>query len=89
MWVHRLPRMKRNTRVTVRGFIVGAEVGSVHLCEELLESYPPQCGGASLIVENFHPQSAPFLRWVNGVFWSEHPVDLSGRLTDGVLTLPW
>lgn len=26
-----------------------------HLCEEVMESYPPQCGGASLLVEDVDP----------------------------------
>lgn len=88
MWVQSIPQMKGTIRVTVRGFIFIDERGSVRLCEELLESYPPQCGGASLVVENFHHQSVPSLQESQGIFWSERPVDLSGTLTNGVLALP-
>ena len=37
--------------VTVTGFVVAPEGQPVRLCSALLESYPPQCGEPSLVVE--------------------------------------
>ena len=38
------------------------------LCEQVLESYPPQCGGQSLIVEDLDPTGLP-LEESGGVRW--------------------
>lgn len=35
----------------VQGLLRRGEQGILRLCEVALESYPPQCGGASLVVE--------------------------------------
>lgn len=38
------------------------------LCEEVLESYPPQCGGQTLTVEGLDPEQVP-LEESGGVRW--------------------
>ena len=67
-----------------RGFLVdtGAEL---RLCEALAESYPPQCGGESLLVEGEPPDG----EWseAQGVRWTDEQVTLRGEVEDGVLRL--
>lgn len=65
----------------IRGFIVAERNEPVRICEALAESFPPQCGGASLILRD-------------GVIWREpyseqYPageVTPSGGITNDMLT---
>ena len=65
----------------IRGFLLAERDQPVMLCEALAESFPPQCGGAALILRD-------------GVLWREpysasHPfgeMPPGGGITDGVLT---
>lgn len=62
--------------VVVAGFLV--DNGSrVRLCDALAESYPPQCGGASVVIAN--PELLD-LDWSEeqGVRWTDLPVVLEG-----------
>jgi hypothetical protein len=69
--------------VTVTGSLVVAD-GEVRLCEVLLESFTPQCGGASLVVEDLDVEALP-LAAEGDVAWSEGGALLQGELDDGVL----
>lgn len=71
--------------VAVKGFIVATEDG-VSLCEALAESFPPQCGGASLAVEGLAIDEYPVeeegsTRWTNDI------VILFGEVVDGTLVI--
>jgi len=65
----------------IRGFLLAERDQPVMLCEALAESFPPQCGGAALILRD-------------GVLWREpysdsHPfgeMPPGGGITEGVLT---
>ena len=65
----------------IRGFLLAERGQPVMLCEALAESFPPQCGGAALILRD-------------GVLWREpysdsHPfgeMTPGGGVTNGVLT---
>ncbi|MDH3306886.1 MAG: hypothetical protein OEO77_05150 [Acidimicrobiia bacterium] len=65
----------------IRGFLLADRDQPVMLCEVLAESFPPQCGGAALILRD-------------GVLWREPYSDSypfgemppGGGITDGVLT---
>lgn len=65
----------------IRGFLLAERKQPVMLCEALVESFPPQCGGAALILRD-------------EVLWREpysasHPfgeMPPGGGITDGVLT---
>ena len=59
----------------------------VRLCSALLESYPPQCGGASLLVLGLDLASVEGLQTAGGVTWTEGRVSLLGEVEDGVLTV--
>jgi hypothetical protein len=63
----------------VNGFIVIRD-GETRLCEVLLESFPPQCGGASLVVEGFDPSTVDGLNEESGVIWSGGPMQLLGTI---------
>ncbi len=65
-----------------RGFLVDAG-GAVRLCNALAESYPPQCGGESFLVDG----PLPNVEWseAEGVRWTDRPVTVRGMVDDGVL----
>jgi len=57
----------------------------MRLCTELLESFPPQCGGASVLVEGLDPGALRQLPRAEGMVWSQREVELSGTLDHDVL----
>lgn len=71
---------------SVRGFVVAA-AGEVRVCDEILESYPPQCGPDSLLVTGVDPAALPEVRRAEGIVWTDRPVTLTGTVADGVLTV--
>ncbi|MCC6223186.1 MAG: hypothetical protein IT201_06800 [Thermoleophilia bacterium] len=76
----------------VSGLIVAPEGEAVRLCSALAESYPPQCGGASLVVEGLDLETVPGLTRTTEpdlaqVAWTDTPVAVTGELADGVLTV--
>lgn len=76
----------------VKGYLVAPEGEPVRLCAALLESYPPQCGAPSLVVEGIELASVEGLRRTDDpglapVTWSDGIVSLLGTVRDGVLTL--
>ncbi len=71
--------------VRLRGFLLGRSEGPIRLCAELLESFPPQCGGESIFVEGLRLEALGHLAQAEGFFWSEGEVELSGTLDNGVL----
>jgi len=73
-------------RVTVAGFIV-ASGDEVRLCEALAESYPPQCGGASIPLTGFGEVELEGLPNEGDVTWSDFPVTVEGEVVDGVLVV--
>lgn len=67
----------------VTGFLV-AEGDEILLCDVLLESFPPQCGGASLVVEGLD-LGAYETRSEGDTTWSDSPVSLLGEVQGGTL----
>ena len=63
----------------VNGFVVVCQ-GETRLCELLLESFPPQCGGASQIVDGYDPTLGRDLNEEAGVSRSGGPVQLLGTI---------
>ncbi|MDP8958422.1 MAG: hypothetical protein M3N51_04305 [Actinomycetota bacterium] len=68
----------------VSGALVAVD-DEVRLCTALAESFPPQCGGPSLIVQGLDLSQVPDLSSEGSVTWSEGPVQLLGRVQDEVL----
>jgi hypothetical protein len=78
--------------VWVSGFLLAERDAPVQLCSALAESYPPQCGGASLVLDGLD------LATVNGLTtptepdyahtsWTDRQVSVHGTLSNGVLTV--
>ena len=67
----------------VGGFIV-AEGDVVRLCEVLLESFPPQCGGESLLVEGLD-LDAYATTSEGDVRWTDSPVSVLGGVDGDTL----
>lgn len=72
--------------LSVEGFVVfdGAEL---RLCEALAESFPPQCGGAFLVVQGIDVVEVQGTTEAQGVVWTDSVVVLTGTLEEGVLRL--
>ncbi|MGH2428415.1 MAG: hypothetical protein ACRDGV_05945 [Candidatus Limnocylindria bacterium] len=66
-------------RVVVTGALFADPEGTVRLCEAIAESFPPQCGGARLVVEGLDLDAIPDLEEANGVRWSES-AQIVGRI---------
>jgi hypothetical protein len=61
--------------------------GVMRMCEMLAESFPPQCGGASILVEGIEPAEVDWIVEAEDVWWTDREVELTGVLSDGVLTV--
>ena len=61
--------------------------GKVELCERLIGADPPDCVGSQLDVLGLDSSSVPQLVGSADVQWSEQPIQLSGVIEDGVLTV--
>jgi hypothetical protein len=60
----------------VRGYLFVDAAGDAVLCDMILESYPPQCGGSSIPVSG--PLPLDDLVSDQGRQWSNDPIDLEG-----------
>lgn len=69
--------------ITVEGFLI-EDSDSVRLCEVARESYPPQCGGASLEVGGVDVASLDGATTEGDVTWVDRET-LTGELHDGSL----
>jgi hypothetical protein len=70
--------------IAVSGFIV-ADAAGVRLCEALAESFPPQCGGPSILLEGLEQIDPDELSTEGDVSWTDYAVTVFGELTDGTL----
>jgi hypothetical protein len=68
--------------IAVQGFLFDDGSGP-KLCEALAESFPPQCGGASIPVSGqVGPSDVPLVS-EQGVTWTDQPVTLFGEIING------
>lgn len=69
----------------ITGYYVDDGSGA-RLCEALAESFPPQCGGASISLD---PGGVPIanLETAQGVSWSNEPIVVEGEISFGVFML--
>ncbi len=74
--------------LAVKGFLID-DGQEARLCELLAESFPPQCGGASVVIDSLD-QIDPDEMTSNGdVTWTDQLVTVLGELVDGTLvTMP-
>ncbi len=61
--------------------------GQTRLCSALAESFPPQCGGASLLVTGLDIAQVEGLVVEGDVMWTDRPTQLAGVVADGILTV--
>ncbi len=72
--------------VAVKGFLLIDDSGA-RLCEVLAESYPPQCGGATLSITNYEEVLGVPLSNAQGVSWTDQHVSFLGEIIDGTLVV--
>ena len=75
------------SKVAVTGFVLLVSGQSPVLCSELLESMPPQCGGARMELVGLDGPDLPGLREAVDVKWTAEAVTLSGVVHEGRLHL--
>lgn len=61
--------------------------GEARLCYALAESFPPQCGGASLVVTGLDPADVEGLVVEADVMWTDRPIELVGTVADGTIAV--
>lgn len=77
--------------VLVSGYLFVLEDATVLLADAILESYPPQPGGATIVVEGFSVegmaglQQAPSDSGLAQTQWTDAPVEILGTVVGGVL----
>jgi len=64
--------------------VVGDEV---LLCEALAESFPPQCAGASLVIEGLDLEEINGIESEGDVMWTDAPVQLLGSVDDDTISV--
>ncbi len=72
--------------ITVQGFLFDDGSGPL-LCEVLAESFPPQCGGASIPISGYESAISVPLVSEQNVTWSDQSVSVSGDFVDGVFVV--
>ena len=73
-------------RVVVSGFLVDVG-GESRLCEALAESFPPQCGGASVTLTSLDQIDPDDLTTEGDVTWTDFAVTVFGEMVDGTLVV--
>lgn len=68
--------------IAIQGFIFDDGSGT-KLCEALAESFPPQCGVASIAITGYEGSSTVPAVSEQGVTWTDQPVTLFGEIIDG------
>ena len=80
------------TELSVSGFLFVDKDGQVRLCELLLESFPPQCGGDRILLSAFDADGTPNIQRVqqpseiNTAAWTNEIITITGtRNSDGLV----
>lgn len=64
-----------------------ADGDGARLCEALAESFPPQCGGASIALEPAEPPAGATTTTEGDVTWSEQPISVEGQIDGDVFVV--
>jgi hypothetical protein len=70
----------------ISGFFLDDGSGP-RLCDALAESFPPQCGGASIELDNSVGVELDGLVTEGAVTWTEQPTVLVGEIVDGLFVV--
>ncbi|MDJ0662927.1 MAG: hypothetical protein QNJ75_00105 [Acidimicrobiia bacterium] len=73
-------------QVMVTGFLVDV-AGESRLCEALAESFPPQCGGASISLTSLDQIDPDELKTEGDVTWTDSVATVFGEMVDGTLVV--
>jgi hypothetical protein len=76
-----------DSSAVVTGFVLLVSGQPPSICAELLESMPPQCGGARIELVGLTAGKLPGLHDAEGVKWTGEAVTLSGIMREGRLHL--
>lgn len=79
-----------NAPVLVSGYLFVLEDGTVMLADMILESYPPQPGGATIVVDGFSVEGMALEQadadsGLAQVKWTETPYEILGTVQGGLL----
>ena len=73
--------------IAVKGFFYRDDAGTF-LCSLLAESFPPQCGGATLELDGPATEAITVeIKEAPGVQWTDEVISLFGTVRDGTLTI--
>lgn len=72
--------------IAVQGFLLDDGTGA-RLCEALAESFPPQCGGASIPVTGYEEVLDVPLQSEQSTTWTDDWVTFFGEIVDGVFVV--
>ena len=72
--------------IAVQGFLLVNAEGA-RLCEALAESYPPQCGGATIAITGYEEMVSVPLANAQGISWTDSLVSFFGEIVDGTLVV--
>lgn len=72
--------------IAVKGFLMVDDDGA-RLCELLAESFPPQCGGASIAITGYEEVLGAPLQTEQGISWTNDYVTFLGEIIDGILVV--
>lgn len=72
--------------LAVQGFLLDDGSGA-RFCEALAESYPPQCGGASVLIVGYDEVVSVPLMSAENTTWTDDTFVVFGEIIDGVLTV--
>lgn len=70
----------------VEGYLVVTPEGA-RLCEALAESFPPQCGGDSLILDEPDPSALEQVTTEGDVSWTDNPVQMLGSVDGNTMSV--
>lgn len=84
--VQQLLERSADTPIAVQGFLY-ADGTSVRLCDAVLESYPPQCGGAAVELSGLDVSTVDGTTTEGSITWREGAVLLVQYSPDGSFTV--
>ena len=79
--------LEDGSAVLTQGLLIVAQ--DTQLCEFLLESFPPQCGGGSVVISGLETDDVVALQAptdAGGIAWTTYPLAVSGTVDAGIVT---
>ncbi len=70
----------------VSGYLI-VEAGTAYLCDEIAESFPPQCGQHRIEVIGLDLATVADVQSFEDTSWTDRPITVGGTIGSGVLTV--